>query len=181
MSAALGTLPDRRDRAHGVFAYDFDDDGLIPNSLLPLVIMRRAVQPDRDDPASAFEQTFARNGWTGAWRNGVFRHHHYHSTAHEVLGIATGWAAIRFGGEDGQTIEVGAGDVIVVPAGIGHKLIEGSGDLLVVGAYPEGRGPDTLREDAALIEAARQRIAAVPLPQADPVDGNRGPLFRFWR
>lgn len=98
-----------------------------------------------------------------------------------MLGIAAGWAAIRFGGEDGQTIEVGAGDVIVVPAGIGHKLIEGSGDLLVVGAYPEGRGPDTLREDAGLIEAARQRIAAVPLPQADPVDGNRGPLFRFWR
>jgi uncharacterized protein YjlB len=181
MTAALASNPARRDREHGLSAYDFDDDGLVPNSVLPLVIMRRAIEPDRRDPAAAFERTFAQNNWTGSWRNGVFDYHHFHTTAHEVLGIASGWAAIRFGGEDGQTIEVGAGDVIVIPAGIGHKLIEAGRDLLVVGAYPDGQRADLVREDPGAIEAARARIAAVKLPTSDPVAGARGMLFSFWR
>jgi uncharacterized protein YjlB len=171
---------EHRDAAD-VAGWQFDDDGLIPNSLLPLVVMRRAVKPDRDDPPSAFERVFAANGWTGSWRNGIFRYHHFHPNVHEVLGIASGGAAVRFGGEAGQTIEVGVGDVIVIPAGIGHKLIEKQGDLVVVGAYPDGEEPETLREDAAPICGHRARIAAVPLPDRDPVGGKEGALFSFWR
>jgi uncharacterized protein YjlB len=168
-------------RQDGLEACRFQDDGRIPNSRLPLVLMRSAVAPDPSNAAAAFERTFAANGWTGLWRDGIFGFHHYHSTAHEVLGIAAGGASVRFGGEAGTTVEVQAGDVVVIPAGIGHKLIEARGDLLVVGGYAEGREPDTLRDDPSAIAAARRRIAAVPLPKSDPVHGRAGPLHLLWR
>ena len=161
--------------------YRFEDDGLVPNSLLPLVLMRRAVEPDARDPAAAFERVFERNGWRGTWRNGIFRYHHYHPNTHEVLGIASGEAAVRFGGEVGQTVEVGPGDVVVIPAGVGHKLIDKQGQLVVVGAYPDGEEPHTLREEAGLVVTARRQIAAVPLPGTDPVAGRNGALCRLWK
>jgi hypothetical protein len=37
-------------------------------------------------------ELFALNGWLGAWVNGVFSFHHFHSTAREVLGIVAGSA-----------------------------------------------------------------------------------------
>ena len=142
---------------------------------------RRAITPDKADPARAFERTFASNGWTGAWRDGIFDYHHYHATAHETLGIAAGSAAVRFGGEAGETVGLTTGDVVVIPAGVGHALIEGTGDLLVVGAYADGRDWDVVRADPKAIAAARERIAATPLPGTDPVDGLDGPLTKLWR
>jgi uncharacterized protein YjlB len=163
----------------GTETFVFQDDGLIPNSPLPLIVRRGAIPPSPDDPARAFELTFAKNGWTNAWRDGVYDYHHYHSTAHEVLGIAEGSGTIRFGGENGETVGVRAGDVVVIPAGVGHALINSSG-LVAVGAYADGREWDLIRDDRKAIAAARERIAAVPLPDADPVDGPDGPLPKLW-
>jgi uncharacterized protein YjlB len=165
----------------GVETFVFADDGRIPNSRLPLVLIRAAVPVRAGDPADAFERTFAANAWTGSWRNGIYRFHHYHSTAHEVLGIARGSAQVRFGGDAGETVAVGPGDVVVIPAGVGHKLLEGSPDLWVVGAYAGGRDCDLLRDDPDEIGPARLRIAAVPLPERDPVLGPGGPLLEAWR
>jgi uncharacterized protein YjlB len=165
----------------GTHTFVFDDNGLIPNSPLPLVVREGAVTPDREDPPKAFERVFLKNGWTGSWRNGVFDYHHYHSTAHEVMGVATGSATIRFGGEDGETVAVSAGDVIIIPAGVGHACIKASSDFEVIGAYADGREWDIIRDDPGQIAAARQRIAQVPLPGADPVDGPDGPLMKLWR
>ena len=72
--------------------------------------------------------------------------------------------AVRFGGERGETVGVTAGDVVVVPAGVAHALINASDDFLVVGAYAGGRSPDEMRDDGGAIAAARQSIAEVPLP-----------------
>jgi uncharacterized protein YjlB len=135
----------------------------------------------RADRAAAFAAMFARNGWPGAWRNGIYEHHHYHSTAHEVLGIAVGSARVQFGGESGETMEVRAGDVVVIPAGVAHKREVASGDLLVVGAYPRGQSPDMCAAGTAERERALRNIRAVPLPAADPVAGEGGPLITFWR
>jgi len=74
----------------GTHVVTFGDDGVIPNSRCPLVVRQGAMTPDADDPAATFERVFAKNGWTNSWRDGVFDYHHYHSTAHEVLGIASG-------------------------------------------------------------------------------------------
>jgi uncharacterized protein YjlB len=164
----------------GTDTFVFKDDGLIPNNSLPLIVRRGAIPPAASDPARAFELTFAKNGWTNSWRNGVYDYHHYHSTAHEVLGIAGGSGTIRFGGEAGEIVAVTAGDVVVIPAGVAHALINASDDFLAVGAYADGREWDLLRDDPNVIADARKRIAQVPLPDADPVDGPDGPLTKLW-
>jgi uncharacterized protein YjlB len=162
----------------------FADDGRVPNSALPVLIYRDAVTPDAHDPPAAFERRFADNGWTNGWRDGIYPFHHFHSTSHEVLGIAQGRARVRLGGEKGRDFNLEAGDVVVLPAGTGHKRLSEARGLVVVGAYPDGRDWDLIKaedSDAATHAAALRRIAAVPLPRRDPVDGETGPLIRLWR
>jgi uncharacterized protein YjlB len=157
----------------------FADDGRIPNSPLPLLVYRAALT-GAADLAAAFERRFAENGWTGAWRNGIFAYHHFHSTSHEVLGMAAGDARVRFGGENGTSLTLAVGDVAVVPAGVGHRLERSTPDLLVVGAYPNGRAWDIRRGHPAERAEVLANLAAVPLPASDPVVGAGGPLIRAW-
>jgi uncharacterized protein YjlB len=161
--------------------HHFADDGDIPNNRLPLIVYPGAVDALRGDAAVAFEDLFEANGWGGGWRNGIYPFHHYHSTAHEVLGIARGEAVVRFGGESGETLRAKAGDAVLIPAGVGHKRLSGSSDLLVIGAYPAGQRADLMREGAEDRANIRARICAVPLPQRDPVGGASGPLAAAWR
>jgi uncharacterized protein YjlB len=167
--------------APSIETYRFADDGIVPNNpMLPLVVYRGAI-PKGADRAALCERMFAAHGWPDAWRNGIYAHHHYHSNAHEVLGIARGSARVRFGGEKGQTVGVDAGDVVVIPAGVAHKREAASGDLLVIGAYPQGQQPDMCRAEEAAHDRALAAVAAVPLPAADPVTGDAGPLLGCWR
>src|SRR4051794_36709246 len=79
----------------------FADDGHVPNNpSLPLIVYRGVLETGRDAAAEC-EALFAGNDWSAAWRNGIYAHHHYHSTAHEVLGIAAGSVRVRLGGEAG--------------------------------------------------------------------------------
>ncbi|HET6185025.1 MAG TPA: cupin domain-containing protein [Acetobacteraceae bacterium] len=160
-------------------AFTFADDGAVPNSDLPMLLYRGAVPAD----AVAIEARFASNGWPPAWRNGVHPFHHFHSTAHEALGVARGSARVLFGGPLGQEVEVRAGDVVVLPAGTGHCALGASPDLLIVGAYPEGMAKrlDTRRARPEEIAEVRRNIAHVPADVPDPVQGAGGPLSRRWR
>jgi len=159
----------------------FGDDGDIPNNRLPLIVYPGIVDAAAGDAAVAFERLFASNGWGGMWRNGIYPFHHYHSTAHEVLGIAGGEAEVCFGGERGQILSVRAGDAVLIPAGVGHKRVSGSHDLLVVGAYPKGEWADLMREGAEDKAGIRARIAAVKLPASDPLGGVGGPMASAWK
>jgi uncharacterized protein YjlB len=163
-----------------VETHRFADDGIVPNNRLPLVVYRGAL-PESGDRAGAFEKMFAKNGWPDSWRNGIHPFHHYHSTAHEVLGIARGHARVRLGGESGQRVELRAGDVVVIPAGVAHKREAASSDLLVIGSYPKGQHPDMCRADPAGRDTARTKIQNVRLPDSDPVTGVAGPLLDCWR
>lgn len=163
-----------------VIALNFADDGCIPNNpVLPLLLYRGALKPDAVS-ADVCLDLFAANGWSGGWRNGIFGSHHFHSMAHEVLGIVSGRARVTFGGPGGQTVELAAGDVAVLPAGTGHKREDASDDLLVVGAYPGGRSYDTLWGHASEHAQAVACIARVPTPTSDPVFGDAGPLTLHW-
>jgi uncharacterized protein YjlB len=168
-------------RAPEIETYRFADDGIVPNNAaLPLVVYRDALAGG-GDRASACEKMFAQNGWGGGWRNGIYADHHYHSTAHEVLGIARGNARVRLGGAGGPVVLLNAGDVVVIPAGIAHKREAASGDLLVIGAYPRGQHPDMCRAEPAEHDRALANIAAVAFPEADPVTGRADPLLLCWR
>jgi uncharacterized protein YjlB len=72
------------------------------------------------------------------------------------------------------------GDVLVLPAGTGHRNLGASPDLQVVGAYPDGMRWDLRRGDPAEHDEVVASIAAVPLPGADPVAGADGPLTGLW-
>jgi uncharacterized protein YjlB len=88
---------------------------------------------------------------------------------------------VRFGGANGEELEVAAGDVAVLPAGTGHQRLSASGDLLVVGAYPPEGTYDLCRATPAMRQRALATIPQVPLPATDPLYGADGPLLRLWR
>jgi len=155
----------------------FADDGTFPNNVLPVIIYRGAIA---DPSAEALEALFDRNGWPSAWRYGVYDFHHFHSTAHECLGVARGRAKLQLGGPEGRALDVTAGDVIVLPAGVAHQNQESSADFLVVGAYPPGTRADLLRGEPDDRPGADARIAKVPLPETDPVGGQVGPVLTKW-
>ena len=163
-----------------ITAVHLSDGAQIPNSRLPVLIFHAAIDPKAVD-ATAFEALFAANGWPPAWRSGIYPFHHYHSTAHEVLGVAKGSARVLLGGPDGRAFDIAAGDAVVIPAGVGHKRLSSSDDFLVVGAYPPGQDWDLLKGEPGERPAADENIASVPLPKSDPVGGPDGPLVELWR
>jgi uncharacterized protein YjlB len=158
----------------------FADDGIFPNSRLPLLLYRSAIGPDAATP-EAMESLFRQNGWPPQWRSGIFDYHHYHSTAHECLGIARGNAKVMLGGPEGREFNIAAGDVIVIPAGVAHRRLSASADFVVVGAYPPGQDWDLLTGKPGERPKADENISRVPLPETDPVTGGKGPLVEQWR
>lgn len=139
----------------------------------PLLVYPGAVTPAQPEN---FEDLFTRNQWPAAWRNGVFPFHHFHPNSHEVLGVYSGEVTVQFGFEGGVTVTARPGDVIVLPAGTGHKKLGSRGALGIVGAYPLGSSPESCR--SGLDE---KDLLRVPLPAADPVFGPGGPLFEHWK
>jgi uncharacterized protein YjlB len=145
----------------------------IPNHPSFPVLVYRAVDAVKGDPEAA-RALFAEHGWGGSWVDGVFDFHHFHSTSHEALAVVAGAATLELGGPQGAAFEVAAGDVLVLPAGTGHRRATARDEFTVVGAYPAGQEDyDLLRgESAEEVAAARERIAALPAPPEDPVGGD---------
>ena len=155
--------------------------GPFPNNRrLPLLLYPQAVTLTGNDPAAIFEILFRAHKWGRSWRNGVFDFHHYHSTAHEVLGVYRGVARIRFGGPRGITVEARAGDVTVIPAGVAHQRRSSSPDFAVVGAYPRGQTPDMCYGRPGERPDTDGNIQATAPPAADPVHGASGGLMALW-
>ncbi|CAN5247016.1 hypothetical protein BH11PSE4_BH11PSE4_37860 [soil metagenome] len=160
--------------------FSFYDDGLVPNSTLPLLVYRSAAELGGSEPERVIERLFEANGWGQMWRNGIYDYQHYHATVHEALGVARGHALVLFGGEQGEAVEMSAGDIVVLPAGTGHKCLFASHDLSVVVAYPPGSQMHVTLPTPENYRRALKSIPAVSLPESDPVNGARGPLTTLW-
>jgi len=161
----------------------FADDGVIPNNpSLPLVLMSNVLDfAGATNPEKVTETTFRRNGWGNIWCNGILQYVHYHLMIHEVMGIARGRAKVRFGGDKGNELDLTAGDVVIVPAGVGHQCRWADPGLVVVGAYPPNGEYNLCRSSKADHAQALKTIPHVPLPETDPVFGAHGPLVRLWQ
>jgi len=150
------------------------------NDRLPLLVYQGVLELPTKDPARPVEDLFDAHNWRSAWRNGIFGYHHYHSTAHEVLGVYSGNVRVQLGGPKGPKFEVRRGDVVVIPAGIAHKNLGSSPDFRVVGAYPAGQCWDMNYGKAGERPQVDLKIVNVPLPKLDPVFGDTGPLIQLW-
>lgn len=87
---------------------------------------------------------------------------------------------MHLGDENGQKVKVQAGDIIVMPAGVGHKNL-GSDDLGIVGAYKDGRDWDVNKGLPGERPKADENITALPKPKTDPFTGISGDLLTHWR
>lgn len=158
-----------------------EDDGIFPNNkCLALIVYKGAFHLLPEDPAESIKQVFKRHKWTNCWQNGLDNSPHYHSTAHQVIGIYCGTAKIQFGGSKGVIVEVNRGDALIIPAGVAYKNLECSEDFNCIGAYPEGQEPDFnsgLKGERPLVD---ENIRNVKLPIADPVYGDSGSVMDCW-
>lgn len=163
-----------------VTALHFEPRHFVPNNpRLPALIYESAFASDAAaDLATLIEKRFQEHGWPPQWRDGIYDFDHYHSQGHEVLGIAAGSARLVLGGDGGREVDVRTGDVLVLPAGTGHRQISQSEDFLVVGVYPPGQAGDIVRDVAT--PAMLQKIALLSFPPRDPVFGDDGPLLKLW-
>ena len=115
------------------------------------------------------------------WRYTMYSTTHFHSTTHEVLCVFNGKAKLCFGGEDNPKRieeEVDQGDVILVPAGVGHRLLEDlEGGFQMVGAYPKGSRWDMCygrKEEEEKVKS----IEGLGWFDRDPIYGDEGPALR---
>jgi uncharacterized protein YjlB len=158
----------------------FEKNAWMPNNpRFPAVLYKQALEGGEEIVPHDLEELFERNGWEPRWRDGVYGYHHYHTTAHEALGFVGGSARLMLGGPRGREMQVDSGDVLVLPAGVGHCSMRTNKRFLAVGAYPPGQDWDmckTLADSAAL-----ERIRNVPVPLSDPVEGGEGILLDLWR
>lgn len=159
--------------------YHFADTGTIPNNRLPVIVYRQIIAAV--EMSEWMEQTFKANGWTNNWRDVIYRYDHFHSTTHEVLGVGEGTVTLHIGGEKGISIEVSAGDALILPAGVGHCAVSEHMNYVIVGGYPDGRDWDLLTGTPDEREKAIPRIEKLPIPTKDPVFGKDGELLRLWK
>jgi uncharacterized protein YjlB len=138
---------------------------LLYRSVLPLHAARKA---------HAFRERFKSAGWTGVWSDTIYDYTHFHSNAHEALGIAEGRVTLRLGGDGGPLFRLKAGDMLVLPAGVGHRRLGSDDGLKVIGAYPRGQSHYDMKRRG-------RTVPRIALPSADPFYVNDGPLVRAWR
>ncbi|KAA8651816.1 cupin domain-containing protein [Aspergillus tanneri] len=156
--------------------------GHIPNTSIqskPLMIYHKAFDASPDDLAAHFEEV---GEVIPQWVYTMYSETHFHSTTHEVLGVVSGRARLCFGGEKNPyrfepTVE--KGDLIIIPAGVGHRLLEDldkGENFEMVGAYPRGKQWDMCYGKPGE-ERKIRHIEELEWFHGDPLFGADGPVM----
>ena len=97
------------------------------------------------------------------------------------MGLGWGSVSLKIGGASGQVFHLSAGDVVIIPAGVGHYSVSEHSNYQMVGGYPNGLDWD-LKTGLELGERTQilQAITAVEMPEKDPIFGEDGLLFEKW-
>jgi uncharacterized protein YjlB len=161
-------------------SYIVESDDYFPNSHLPVLHYARVLVLPKLFTAVAVKNLFRANDWKNNWKQGIYTYHHYHSVTHEVLGFCKGETLLMLGGENGITLFVQEGDVLVIPAGVAHINLGRENDVTCIGGYPDGRDYDMNYGKLGERPRTDHYITATPLPGTDPVFGPGGPLIQLW-
>ncbi|KAL2061101.1 hypothetical protein VTL71DRAFT_9153 [Oculimacula yallundae] len=154
---------------------------LIPNTSIqkrPLLIYHSCF-PVSASAASIEDHLISVGVVVPQWRYTMYDITHFHSTTHEVLCVCSGRAKLCFGHESNPhslTLTVQKGDVIIIPAGVGHRLMDDfQSGFELVGSYPRGMYCDMCcgkKGEAGKVEG----IERLKWFERDPVYGDEGPL-----
>jgi uncharacterized protein YjlB len=160
--------------------YFVKDDGTFPNSSLPILFYANVLKLPKLFAALSVKKLFQDNGWKNNWTQGIYTYHHYHSITHEVLGVCKGETVLLLGGENGITLFIQEGDLLILPAGVAHMNLGNEDDVTCVGGYPDGRDYDMNYGKPGERPKADNNIASLQLPETDPVFGKKSGLPEIW-
>ncbi|KAF7597613.1 hypothetical protein BBP40_000091 [Aspergillus hancockii] len=153
----------------------------IPNTSIqskPLLIYHGAFEASANELQAHLEKI---GEVEPQWVYTMYKQTHFHSTTHEILGVVSGRARLCFGGEanpDRFEPTVEKGDLIIVPAGVGHRLLDDLGpqSFKMVGAYPIGKQWDMCYGQSDKEEQVKA-IERLDWFHADPLYGADGPVL----
>lgn len=157
--------------------------GLIPNTSIqgkPFLIYHSAFIPPAS-PSKIESHLEATGVVVPQWRYTMYSTSHFHSTSHEVLCVSSGSAKLCIGGEDNpDRVEpvVERGDVMIMPAGVSHRLLEDKGGFQMVGSYPRGCNWDMCYGKGGE-ESKVEGIKNVEWFRRDPIYGDEGPVLQL--
>jgi uncharacterized protein YjlB len=161
--------------------YYLKDDGVFPNSELPVLLYKRALKIPLFFAALQVKKLLQKHHYTNNWRNGIYTYHHYHSNTHEVMAVIKGHTTLLLGGDKGRKVKIEKGDVILIPAGVAHKNLGKEKDVICIGGYPQGRDYNMNYGKKEERPDADEKIAKVKIPRYDPVTGQRDPMNTIWK
>lgn len=156
------------------------DDGIFPNSNLPVLYYPGVLLLPGLFPAGEVKDMFSHNDWKNAWQAGIYTFQHYHSNTHEVLGVVRGETTVQLGGDNGVTLKIQKGDVLILPAGTAHKNLGDENAVVCVGAYPKGKEYDMFYGQAGERPAVDENLKKLKVPDHDPVFGTQGGVLKYW-
>lgn len=163
------------------YSHTISDNGIFPNSHLPVLIYKNILDFPLFFDAVYIANLFEKNEWTNHWKGGIYTYHHYHSNAHEAIGIYKGQTELLLGGEDGIKITLEKGDVLIIPAGVAHKNLGNEHVVACVGAYAGGASYDLCLGKPGERPLADATLLTLSLPDRDPVLGLKGGTEKYWK
>mgnify|MGYP000144087071 CR=1 FL=1 len=159
--------------------YFFTDDGTVPNSHLPVIIYSQVVY--NSSLSDWFENKFKENNWGNNWRDIVLPYDHFHSNTHEVLALSSGAVSLKIGGGQGKIFDLSAGDVIIIPGGVGHYSVSNHTNYQFIGGYPNGNDWDLRIGLPEERQTVLENLASLTIPKTDPIFGENGLLIDLWK